>query len=175
MQLDEIAFPVLLAWRLHKLQLLGQFNPLVMVKRAVAFSFTGGRSQAKNGGKRRAAIRPPRWQPSSQPSSVRRPSRAGKQEETASFLEGYADFLRAHLNEWAVTTKGSLVPGVPRHFVRLNPAKPGEAADPGQVDKRNATIVNQSPGSRTRTPPARSSMRASCSLFVTEFSPLTTR
>ena len=37
MQLDEIAFPVLLAWRLHQLQLLGEFNPLVMVKRAAAF------------------------------------------------------------------------------------------------------------------------------------------
>ncbi len=37
MQLDEIAFPVLLAWRLYKPQLLEQFNPMVMVKRAAAF------------------------------------------------------------------------------------------------------------------------------------------
>src|SRR5215472_392702 len=34
MQLDEIAFPVLLAWRLYNFSLLREFNPLVMVKRA---------------------------------------------------------------------------------------------------------------------------------------------
>ncbi len=42
MQLDEVAFPVLLAWRLHQFQLLGQFDPRVMVKRAVAFLLHSG-------------------------------------------------------------------------------------------------------------------------------------
>ena len=37
MQLDEVAFPVLLAWRLHQLKLLSQFDPRVMVNRACAF------------------------------------------------------------------------------------------------------------------------------------------
>ena len=36
-QLDEVAFPVLLAWRLHQFKLLHHFDPLVMVNRAVAF------------------------------------------------------------------------------------------------------------------------------------------
>src|SRR5215472_1684251 len=35
MQLDEIAFPVMLAWRLHHMRLLGGFSPKVMIKRAV--------------------------------------------------------------------------------------------------------------------------------------------
>ena len=42
MQLDEVAFPVLLAWRLHQLKLLGEFNPRVMVNRAVAFLLHSG-------------------------------------------------------------------------------------------------------------------------------------
>ena len=42
MQLDEVAFPVLLAWRLHQLKLLGQFDPRVMVNRAVRFLLHSG-------------------------------------------------------------------------------------------------------------------------------------
>ncbi|HEY5212608.1 MAG TPA: glycoside hydrolase family 15 protein [Acidobacteriaceae bacterium] len=42
MQLDEVAFPVLLAWRLHQFQLLGQFDPRLMVNRAVAFLLHSG-------------------------------------------------------------------------------------------------------------------------------------
>ena len=32
-QLDEIAFPIMLAWRLHKLGALGSFDPCPMVRR----------------------------------------------------------------------------------------------------------------------------------------------
>ena len=42
MQLDEVAFPVLLAWRLQKLDLLKQFDPRVMVVRAVNFLLHSG-------------------------------------------------------------------------------------------------------------------------------------
>ena len=44
------------------------------------------------------------------------------------FSKAMPTFCSAHLEEWTVTNKGSLAPGSPRHFVRLNPAKPGEAA-----------------------------------------------
>ena len=93
-------------------------------------------------------------------------ARAEKDDQPASFLESYADFLRAHLEEWTVTTKGSLVSGLPRYFVRLNPAKPGEAVKPGAVD--NADAANRQPASgiciflsrarccRCRFPPTRS-------------------
>ena len=153
MQLDEIAFPVLLAWRLHKLQLLGQFNPLVMVKRAVAFLLHHGPVTGEE-----------RWEEASgySPSTLAAViaaficaaafARTEQQEDTAALLESYADFLRAHLEEWTVTTDGSLVPGVPRYFVRLNPAKSGEAADSGEVDKAMLQIVDQPPGSPTSYP-----------------------
>ena len=51
-----------------------------------------------------------------------------------------------------MTTKGSLVPGFSRHFVRLNPLKPGEAAKPDAVDEAMLSIVNQPPGSNPSYP-----------------------
>ncbi len=146
MQLDEVAFPVLLAWRLHQLKLLGHFNPQVMVNRAVAFLLHSGPVTGEE-----------RWEEASgySPSTLAviiaaficgaSFARSEKDSDTAIFLESYADFLRAHLEEWTVTSEGSLVPAEPRHFVRLNPAKPGEAAEPGAVNKTLFNLTSQPP------------------------------
>ena len=45
LQLDEIAFPILLAWRLHKDHALGLFDPRVMIVRAAARLILQGRSR----------------------------------------------------------------------------------------------------------------------------------
>ncbi|HEY3741805.1 MAG TPA: glycoside hydrolase family 15 protein, partial [Bryobacteraceae bacterium] len=154
-QLDEIAFPVLLAWRLHELRLLGDFDPFVMVMRAVAFLLHRGPVTGEE-----------RWEEASgySPSTLAAVisaficgaafARTRNENEVATFLESYADFLRAHLEEWTVTTKGSLVAGLSRHFVRLAPARNGEAAHPGAVDNAMLEIVNQRPES-PRSYPAR--------------------
>ena len=152
-QLDEIAFPVLLAWRLRNLQLLGDFNPLVMVQRAAAFLLHRGPVTGEE-----------RWEEASgySPSTLATVIaalicaagflRAANDDQGASFLENYADFLYAHLEEWTVTTKGTLVPGVSRYFVRLNPAKSGEAARPGAVDEATIELGDQPPGSPSSYP-----------------------
>jgi glucoamylase len=148
MQLDEVAFPVLLAWRLYQFRLLGEFNPRVMVNRAVAFLFHSGPVTGQE-----------RWEESSgySPSTLAviiaaficagALARANRDSDTAAFLESYADYLRSHLEEWTVTTEGTLIPGVSRHFVRLNPAKPGEAPGPGAVNTAEIPLPNQPPGS----------------------------
>ncbi|HEY4360035.1 MAG TPA: glycoside hydrolase family 15 protein [Bryobacteraceae bacterium] len=153
MQLDEIAFPVLLAWRLRKLHLLGEFNPLVMVKRAAGFLLHRGPVTGEE-----------RWEEASgySPSTLAAVIsalicaagflRAEQDDQPASFLESYADFLHSHVEEWTVTTKGSLVSGVSRHFVRLNPARPGEAVEPGSVNDAKLALVNQPPGSASSFP-----------------------
>jgi glucoamylase len=147
MQLDEVAFPVLLAWRLHQLQLLGQFNPRVMVNRATAFLLHSGPVTGEE-----------RWEEGSgySPSTLAAIisaficaasfARAEQDNSTAAFLESYADFLRSHLEEWTVTTEGSLVAGSPQHFVRLNPARPGAVASPGSVNKAELHLTSQPPG-----------------------------
>jgi glucoamylase len=146
MQLDEVAFPVLLAWRLHQLQLLGQFNPHVMVNRALAFLLHSGPVTGEE-----------RWEEASgySPSTLAviisaficaaSFARAKQDNITAEFLESYADFLRSHLEEWTVTAKGSVFAGSPRYFVRLNPAKPGEAGNPGDVDEAELKLTSQAP------------------------------
>lgn len=153
MQLDEVAFPVLLAWRLHKLQLLAQFDPRVMVRRAVCFLLHSGPVTGEE-----------RWEEASgySPSTLAviiaaficaaSFAREEPNNEIAAFLESYADFLRAHLEEWTVTTEGSLVPGASRYFVRLNPAKPGEAAAPGAVNTAELKLTSRAPGARQSYP-----------------------
>jgi glucoamylase len=156
MQLDEIAFPVLLAWRLHRLDLLGHFDPRVLVKRAAAFLLYSGPITGEE-----------RWEEVSgySPStlaavisacicaaSFARAEKQSNEDERACFLESYADFLKSHLEEWTVTTRGSLLPGSPRYFVRLTPASPGDAALPGWVDQANLTLANQPPGSPASYP-----------------------
>src|SRR5215469_15799125 len=42
-------------------------------------------------------------------------------EQTARFMEEYADFLEAHVEIWTMTRNGTLVPGISRHYVRINP------------------------------------------------------
>ena len=127
-QLDEVAFPVMLAWRLKQEGLLASFDPGVMVRRAINFLLLSGPVTGEE-----------RWEEASgySPSTLAAIiaaficaaafERNSGHSDTASFLESYADFLLAHLEEWTVTSHG--------YFVRLNPAKPGEVASPGDVDE----------------------------------------
>ena len=74
------------------------------------------------------------------------------QQATAQYLEEYADFLESHLEAWTVTTEGSLVPGIRRHFIRIHPAEandpqPDEDANHGYLELRN-----QPPGEPTAFP-----------------------
>lgn len=152
-ELDEVAFPVLLAWRLKQLRLLGEFDPSVMVKRAAGFLLHSGPVTGEE-----------RWEEASgySPSTLAAIisaficaasfAKTEQDKETASFLESYADFLRAHLEEWTVTSSGSLLPGTPRYFARINPAQPGHVADAGDIEKKELTLTSQPPGSRSSYP-----------------------
>lgn len=164
LQLGEVAFPVLLAHRLQRLNLLGRFDPRVMVKRAAAFLLHHGPVTGEE-----------RWEESSgySPSTLAiiisaficaaSFARDKQDEETAAFLESYADFLRSHLEEWTVATEGSLVPGA--YFIRLNPAKPGEVAVPGAVNRTELKLPDQAPGS-PQSYPARNVTDAGFLLLV---------
>ena len=114
MQLDEVAFPVLLAWRLHQLQLLGEFNPGVMVNRAVAFLLHSG-PVGLTGEERWEegdALFALHFGGDHSRSSVRRLSRGrNRTSEAAAFLGKLCRFSPLHVEEWTVTTEGSLVPG----------------------------------------------------------------
>ena len=125
LQLDQVALPILLAWRLHKHDALGLFNPRVMIVRAAARLILRGPVTAQE-----------RWEENSgySPSTlaVVIASLACAADwametgntETADFVFAYADWLAAHVEEWTVTTNGELVQGIPRHYIRINPTDP---------------------------------------------------
>lgn len=134
-QLDEIAAPILLAWRLQRAGVsFSQFDPGVMIFRAASFLIQQGPVTAQE-----------RWEENSgySPSTLATviaglvcaaefaSFRAEK--ATAKFILQYADWLAAHLEEWTVTTNGELVAGMPRHYIRINPTdavNPDPHADP---------------------------------------------
>ena len=130
-QLDEIAAPVLLAWRLHREGVpLGRFNPYVMILRAAAYLIRQGPVTGQD-----------RWEENAgySPSTLAMviaglvcAAEFAKQHgepRTAEFIAQYADWLAAHLEEWTVTTAGELVDGFRRHYIRINPTDP-DAPDP---------------------------------------------
>ena len=130
-QLDEIAVPILLAWRLQREGVpLGRFNPCVMILRAAGYLIRQGPVTAQE-----------RWEENSgySPSTLATviaglvcAAEFAKQRGdtgTADFILQYADWLAAHIEEWTVTTAGELVEGFPRHYIRINPTDPG-APDP---------------------------------------------
>jgi glucoamylase len=151
-QLDEVAFPVLLAWRLWKLGALGNFDPYSMVRRACGFLIREGPVTAQE-----------RWEEASgySPSTLAVHIAAlicGAEffadrgdESTAEFVRDYADFLESHIERWTVTTQGTLVPGLTRHYIRINPGDISHCAD---EDPNCGTLVlaNQRPGDRYEFP-----------------------
>jgi len=151
-QLDEVAFPVLLAWRLWKLGALGNFDPYPMVRRACGFVIREGPITAQD-----------RWEEASgySPSTLAAHIAAlicaaeffsdRGDEGTAEFVREYADFLESHIERWTVTTEGTLVPGFRRHYIRINPGNMGQCMD---EDPNCGTLVlsNQRPGERFEFP-----------------------
>lgn len=127
-QLDEVAFPIMLAWRLWKLNALADFNVFPFVERAAGYLV------------RYAPVtQQERWEetPGYSPSTLAAVicglicaadlARAHNAPELAQFLEDHADWIESHLEDWTVTNNGVLHPAIKRHYMRV---RPPECADP---------------------------------------------
>jgi glucoamylase len=131
LQLDEVAAPILLAWRLsQRKEGLGLMDPSVMILRATAYlvlqgPVTNQERWEENAGYSPSTLAPviaglvcaAEWAKKNGPASL------------ADFILTCADWLAAHVEEWTVTTKGELVEGFPRHYIRINPTS-ADAPDP---------------------------------------------
>ena len=127
LQLDEIAAPLLLAWRLYKNDVsLNLFNPRVMMMRAAAFLIVQGPVTCQERWEENAG-----YSPSTLATviaalvSAAELAKEHHHKKTADFILAYADWLAAHLEEWMVTTEGELVEDFPRHYLRINPTNSG--------------------------------------------------
>ena len=145
-QLDEVAFPILLAWRLWKLNGLSDFAILPFVERAAGFLV------------RYAPItQQERWEENAgySPSTLAAVIsgllcaadilRSAGAEPRASFLETYADWIESHLDEWTTTDDGLLLEGVERHYMRIRPPAPGEPFHNPDIPPGFIHIANRGP------------------------------
>ncbi len=152
-QLDEAAFPILLAWRLHRLNALQEFDPYPMAMRAAAYLIREGPATPQE-----------RWEEASgySPSTLAvciaaltcaaAFARERGDEAAATFVQEYADFLEGHVEAWTVTTEGTLVPGIPRHYIRIRPVTIGDAQPDEDPNRGVLRLTNQPPGAPAEFP-----------------------
>lgn len=142
-QLDEVAFPILLAWRLATMNALQEIDPLPMVQQAARYLIAKGPATPQE-----------RWEENSgySPSTLAANIagltcaavmvRERGDTATADFIQDYADFLESHVEAWTVTTQGTLLSGIPRHYIRIHPVAldqvtPNEDPNSGMIHIAN--------------------------------------
>jgi glucoamylase len=121
-QLDEVSFPLVLAWRLDQAHALGTFDPCSMAAAACGFLMREGPTTAQERWEEAAGFSPSTLAINIAGLVCAAELLASRGDpQTAAFVRDYADFLEAHLDGWTATTEGTLCAGVARHYIRVNP------------------------------------------------------
>lgn len=148
-QLDEVAFPIILAWRLWKADGLGAMDIFPFVERAAGFLIQHAPITHQE-----------RWEENSgySPSTLAAVisslicaaeiARAYDATERAAFYEDFADWMEHHLEHWTATNDGVLLPEVKRHYMRIRPPEKGEAYACESCGKETLRLANRPPGTR---------------------------
>jgi glucoamylase len=149
-QLDEVAFPIILAWRLWKANALEAFRVIPFVENAAGFLV------------RYAPItQQERWEEIAgySPSTLAAVvagllcaadlARGHMAPELGEFLETYADWIEMHLDEWTTTDDGILLPEVKRHYIRIRPPSEGEPFHNPNIPPGHVVLANREPGEKT--------------------------
>ncbi len=148
-QLDEVAFPLILTWRLWKAGGLGQWDVFPFVERAAGFLV-----------KNAPITHQERWEENSgySPSTLAAVigglicaaeiCRDHKSEEMGLFLEEFADWIESHLEDWTVTNDGVLLPEVKRHYMRIRPPETGDAPSREGPGTEKIHLSNRPPNTR---------------------------
>jgi glucoamylase len=148
-QLDEVAFPLILAWRLWKAEALCGFDVYPFVERAAGCLL-----------KQSPITQQERWEENAgySPSTLAAVisglmcageiARARGHVEFTQFLEEFADWIEGHLEDWTVTNNGVLDPEVKRHYMRIRPPECGEAYAHEDCGKEHVRLNNRPPGTQ---------------------------
>lgn len=152
-QLDQVALPILLVWHLQQEKALRNFDPYPMVQRAASYLIRHGPVTEQD-----------RWEQSSGYSPATLAAtiaglicaaemiRDRGDEATAEFVEEYADFLECHIEQWTVTNQGTLVPDIPRHYIRIHPARIDQPIPNEDPNQGMLFIPHRPPGAQTEFP-----------------------
>jgi glucoamylase len=146
-QLDEVAFPLILAWRLWKAGGLGELKIFDFVERAAGHlvryaPITQQERWEENAG----------YSPSTLAAVIAglicaaEMLRAHDATEMAVFIEEFADWIEGHLDDWTVTNNGVLLDSVKRHYMRIRPPECGEAYAHEECGTELLRINNRPPG-----------------------------
>jgi glucoamylase len=149
LQLDEVAFPLILAWRLWKAGGLGEMDIFPFVERAAGFlvrhaPITHQERWEENAG----------YSPSTLAAVIAglicgaEMARARESVELAVFLEEFADWIEGHIEDWTVTNDGVLHPSIRRHYMRIRPPEHGEAYACESCGTEMIRLNNRAPGTR---------------------------
>ncbi len=152
MQLDEVAFPILLSWKLSEAGALPKaFDVYPMVIKAAGYLIRHG-----------PATEQERWEENSgySPSTLACNiaalvcagafARQNGDRPLANYIEDYADFLTDHIRAWTVTTAGTLVPGIRRHFIRITPAQIDQPRPNEDPNHSRIKISSRPPGTNAQ-------------------------
>ena len=152
-QLDEASFPIMLAWRLRELGALENFDPYPMVLKAATFLIAKSPTTPQE-----------RWEEASgfSPSTLAAVisalicaahfARERGNEKTAVFFEEHADFLESNIEDWTVTTQGTLVPGISTHYIRILPHDPAQISYDENPNTGILSVKNLEPGRPAQFP-----------------------
>lgn len=146
-QLDQIAFPILLAWRMNQIGALSDFDPYSMVMGAARKLILSGPATSQE-----------RWEEASgySPSTLAVNiaallcaaclARQRGDQASAQLMLDYADFLESHVEKWTVTTQGTLLPGIARHYIRINPVSINDWCPDENPNTGSLVLANRPPG-----------------------------
>jgi glucoamylase len=152
-QLDEVSFPIMLAWRLHCEKALADFDPTNLVRSGAAYLIRNG-----------PVTQQERWEeasgysPSTLASNIAALICASLlfhnlgDTQTATFIEEYADYLEAHIEAWTTTETGSLVEGIQTYYMRILPEQVGQEHPAEDKESRVLHIANHAPGEQSDFP-----------------------
>lgn len=152
-QLDEVAFPIILAWKLHQMGGLADFDPFDLVKRAAGYLIRNGPATAQERWEEAAG-----YSPSTLASNITALTCAALfmrdrgDAHTADFLQAYADFLECHIEKWTVTTEGTLHPDIRRHYIRINPDDLDNPIPHEDPNETMLVLANRGPGEQYEFP-----------------------
>ncbi len=126
-QLDQMAAPLMLGWRLWKAvpDVFDRAHFRPVLESAVAYLMAAGPVTAQDRWEENAG-----YSPSTLATVIAALCVAAEMAlahgrgDGSEFLLAYADWLNSHIEDWCVTTAGEVLPGTLRHYVRITPADP---------------------------------------------------